>query len=536
MDTEENTSKSVTKKSRMRPTQSYYVPPAQRSVPKKNKSKDNSTKESKQTNTKTSSKKNDKFFDAFKIDEISNETTVLSESVYSSQILDSSSISVKIESECFECQPSEVLENQLPRAEDEKLEHDSHNLTESLTSTTCATLVNEILVVQNLENTLQPDCILISDSFIPENNLPHKNNDEHVHKHIDEDEAISVQYAVEEASSTENNLEMVKSDEPILCDETSNIVDDTSSPQTQSDEIVPDDSENRTNFSHLYISYDDEMKKKSADCDTDNEKEEMKRALENINRKRRPLIKNIHNEDTLWISKSNVQSQRTTNYSENEKNTASKDNARIVSQEDQNNLANWEDMFDENGELHSEYIGEIVKQIGCEVKVVKASHDYSAYQNTKYQDLEHVIELYDFPSNFKTQDIMQLYRGASQNPMYVKWCDDTHCLLVLSTPAQAQRALQIEHDIIKSRPLTAASSVAASTASSTDLRPAMKRPQTNMQTARRLINTHLGTKSTLSKEEVEQERQALRDAREQRRLERQSEKDAWEGRPRNTKS
>lgn len=84
------------------------------------------------------------------------------------------------------------------------------------------------------------------------------------------------------------------------------------------------------------------------------------------------------------------------------------------------------------------HVFQIVKQISCEVKVIKASHDYSDYQNTKYQDLDHVIELYEFPSTFKTQDLVQLYRGASQDPVYVKWCDDTHALLVLSTPAQGK--------------------------------------------------------------------------------------------------
>ncbi|KAK5639231.1 hypothetical protein RI129_011723 [Pyrocoelia pectoralis] len=217
------------------------------------------------------------------------------------------------------------------------------------------------------------------------------------------------------------------------------------------------------NLSQLYISYSDENTKKIYDCDTDNEKEEMQRAIENISRKRRPLIKNTRN-------------------------------------------------------------------------VIKATNDYSAYENTKYEDLEHVIELYDFPPTLKTQDIMQLYRDASEDSMYVKWCDDTHCLLVLSTPAQAQRALQIDHEIIKSRPLECSSAIAIMTAHSSDLKPAMKRPQTNMQTARRLINRHLGTKPSLSKEDIELERQALRDAREQRRLERQSEKDAWEGNPRNAKS
>lgn len=58
-----------------------------------------------------------------------------------------------------------------------------------------------------------------------------------------------------------------------------------------------------------------------------------------------------------------------------------------------------------------------------------------------------------------------------------------------------------------------ASIIAMQVASRVDLKPAMKRPQTNLQTARRLINNHLGTKSKLSKEEHAKEREELRKAK-----------------------
>lgn len=77
----------------------------------------------------------------------------------------------------------------------------------------------------------------------------------------------------------------------------------------------------------------------------------------------------------------------------------------------------------------------------------------------------------------------------------------------------AKKALKIEHDIIKSRTMGQASHIAAQTATKSDLKPAMKRPPTTMQTARRLINTHLGTKSRISKEEQEKEKELLRQAK-----------------------
>lgn len=65
--------------------------------------------------------------------------------------------------------------------------------------------------------------------------------------------------------------------------------------------------------------------------------------------------------------------------------------------------------------------------------------DYiECHDNTPFRDLEHVIELYDFPPSFKTEDLMQLYRSVHQEPMHIKWCDDTHALLVLSSPVQGK--------------------------------------------------------------------------------------------------
>lgn len=78
-----------------------------------------------------------------------------------------------------------------------------------------------------------------------------------------------------------------------------------------------------------------------------------------------------------------------------------------------------------------------MKHVGNEVTILKTNEDYSSYQNKKgLEDLDHVIELYDFPSSFKTCDIVQLYSELQCDTMYIKWVDDTHALLVLSTPVQ----------------------------------------------------------------------------------------------------
>ncbi|CAH1999412.1 unnamed protein product [Acanthoscelides obtectus] len=247
---------------------------------------------------------------------------------------------------------------------------------------------------------------------------------------------------------------------------------------------------------------DDPVKEKDIKERTehDEEKEIMRRTKENINRRIKPIMKYVEDADnTLCINKDE-------------------------------NLNNWEDLFDDDGQLHENLVKQIVKKVGQEVTIVKAKEDYTEYCSTKQiEEFEHMVELYDFPSTFETNDLIQAFSEIQSDAMYVKWVDDTHAILVLGSLAQAQKAVSLTSPIIKARPMTAASKAALNTAQRHDLRPAMKRPQTNLQTARRLITTHLGRKSGISQEKSAQERNDLRAAREQKRLVKKNEQDAWEG-------
>lgn len=81
----------------------------------------------------------------------------------------------------------------------------------------------------------------------------------------------------------------------------------------------------------------------------------------------------------------------------------------------------------------------ITKHAGSDSTLLDTSDDSIENPDSKmFTDLEHVIELYDFPAAFKTEDLMQLYRGAHDEPMHIKWCDETHALLVLSSPVQGK--------------------------------------------------------------------------------------------------
>lgn len=60
---------------------------------------------------------------------------------------------------------------------------------------------------------------------------------------------------------------------------------------------------------------------------------------------------------------------------------------------------------------------------------------HSPRRSSTFDDLDHVIELYDFPSTFRSQDIMQIYHEVhKESTVYIKWCDDTHALLIFSSP------------------------------------------------------------------------------------------------------
>lgn len=72
--------------------------------------------------------------------------------------------------------------------------------------------------------------------------------------------------------------------------------------------------------------------------ETDKEKAEMRRATEKINRRSRSIMKYIDNNDILKIEIDTKSNKNTTN---------------------EGNLTNWEDLFDDNGELQEPYFGEV---------------------------------------------------------------------------------------------------------------------------------------------------------------------------------
>ncbi|XP_071985835.1 coiled-coil domain-containing protein R3HCC1L isoform X3 [Engystomops pustulosus] len=147
-------------------------------------------------------------------------------------------------------------------------------------------------------------------------------------------------------------------------------------------------------------------------------------------------------------------------------------------------------------------------------------------------ELSHVIEIYDFPAEFKTEDLLRAFSSYQKKGFDVKWVDDTHALGVFSSPITARDALSSKNPMVKVRPLSQATRASRAKARSCAdfLQPAKDRPETSAVLARRLVISALGVRSTQSRAEREAERKKLQEARERRHLEAKQREDAWEGR------
>uniref|UniRef100_A0A3Q3KWA9 R3H domain and coiled-coil containing 1-like n=1 Tax=Labrus bergylta TaxID=56723 RepID=A0A3Q3KWA9_9LABR len=140
-------------------------------------------------------------------------------------------------------------------------------------------------------------------------------------------------------------------------------------------------------------------------------------------------------------------------------------------------------------------------------------------------ELSHIVEIYDFPTEFKTRTFSNYFSFDLQ------WVDDTHALGLFSSPIAAREALRSKNPLMKLRPLSKSSAATKAKARSISdyLLPAKERPQTSAALARKLVIGALGVKSNLSKEQRDAEKKKLQDARDQKRLAARQKEDAWEG-------
>ncbi|XP_058808028.1 uncharacterized protein LOC131673771 [Phymastichus coffea] len=194
----------------------------------------------------------------------------------------------------------------------------------------------------------------------------------------------------------------------------------------------------------------------------------------------------------------------------------------------------WESLFDDNGDcLDPTLIEELSSSVG-EVVIEKPKSNFKAFSQpieVSNDEYAHIVEIYNFPTEFKSIDLAAVFSPWKSGGFELKWVDDTHCLGVFSSPLVAAEVLASEHPFVKTRPLSEASSLSKSKVrkSSEFLQPYRTRPETCAALARRLVTKSLGVTLATARQEREQEKIVLREAKEKRRLANKQREDVWEG-------
>ncbi|XP_075830237.1 coiled-coil domain-containing protein R3HCC1L [Microtus pennsylvanicus] len=197
----------------------------------------------------------------------------------------------------------------------------------------------------------------------------------------------------------------------------------------------------------------------------------------------------------------------------------------------------WESMFNDDGDcVDPRLLQELSGNMKNRKSIQEPRFDYYSHElpdiDLSECEFPHVIEIYDFPQEFRTEDLLRIFCSYQKKGFDIKWVDDTHALGIFSSPITARDALGIKHTMVKIRPLSQATRAAKAKARAFAefLQPAKERPETSAALARRLVISALGVRSKQSKTEREAELKKLQEARERKRLEAKQREDIWEGR------
>lgn len=279
--------------------------------------------------------------------------------------------------------------------------------------------------------------------------------------------------------------------------------------------------------------------------DEDYEKEELKRASQEINRSSKRIIKQSFDSDVLVISDPADETEEKTDVSvvpekdvkePEAKKTKPKLEPKVSLKREDND---WDAVFDDTGEcLDPSLLEELTTTVG-RVHISKAKNNYEQYQtrgqslfNGPYDEtFGHVVEVYDFPSEFKTNDLFSLFSEYKDTGFEIKWVDDTHALIVFSSAKIASEVLATQRTLAKCRPLHAATLESRNKAKKCAefLQPYRQRPETCTALARRLVSTALGVRLSTARQERAEETKLLTRAREKKRQAALHKEAAWDG-------
>ncbi|MCJ8742712.1 hypothetical protein PDJAM_G00085370 [Pangasius djambal] len=147
-----------------------------------------------------------------------------------------------------------------------------------------------------------------------------------------------------------------------------------------------------------------------------------------------------------------------------------------------------------------DYHHEITAYLKEEASAIESTqNDYSSFENVwiDHNEFAHVIEIYDFPAMFKTEDLLDAFSEYSEGGMKIKWVDNTHALGIFSSASAALQALSIRHPLLKTRTLSKASKKAKGKVArrAEFLQPVKERPRTDTAVARRMVTRALGLRA-----------------------------------------
>ncbi|CAF4116368.1 unnamed protein product [Rotaria sp. Silwood2] len=164
----------------------------------------------------------------------------------------------------------------------------------------------------------------------------------------------------------------------------------------------------------------------------------------------------------------------------------------------------WEKILDSNEDpQYKDLVEEIQTKFKESVQIKKPTNDYSQWSvddiQIKEADLAHVVEVSNFPSTFRTEDLSNAFKTLTRSIFDIKWVDETHALIVF--PDANMEFLQ----------------------------PYKTRPQTSSLTANRRICAALGLKNPMSNDKTKTERQKIETARQQKIRDKEEQKTVWDG-------
>lgn len=177
--------------------------------------------------------------------------------------------------------------------------------------------------------------------------------------------------------------------------------------------------------------------------DEDVEQNVLRRASEEINRSSKRIIKQSFDTDVLVISDP-VEEPAKVEPTANVKRELpppkpkQKLEAKVSLKREEND---WDAVFDDSGEcLDPSLLEELTATVG-KVQISRAKNNYEEYQTRGQQlcsgaydeSFGHVVEVFDFPSEFKTNDLLSVFSEYKDTGFEIKWVDDTHALIVFSS-------------------------------------------------------------------------------------------------------